>query len=116
MRILADQNISHRLVTRLEDLKIEFSQVRLLGLEDSTDREIWEYARDNDYSILTFDADFYDFSLVWGHPPKIIWIRTGNQTTAQVEKVLRAHDNTIQEFHSDPELACLEIVTAADNG
>ena len=68
MKILADQNISHRLSKRLEDLEIEFTQVRMQRLEDASDKEIWEFAKENEYTILTFDADFYDFSL--GSPAK----------------------------------------------
>lgn len=113
MRILADQNISHRLISKLSDLDFIITQVRLLGLENASDKEIWEYAKQNDFVILTFDADFYEFSLIWGHPPKIIWIRTGNQTTLQIAALLREHFHTLSDFHKDKELACLEIITPA---
>lgn len=81
MRLLFDQNISHRLLNLIQDILPESKQVRGLGPENQSDKQIWEYAKENEYIIVTFDADFYDFSLVWGHPPKIIWIRTSNQTT-----------------------------------
>jgi predicted nuclease of predicted toxin-antitoxin system len=70
MKLLFDQNISHRLISLIQDILPEAKQVRQIGLENSTDKQIWEYAKENDYIIVTFDADFYDFSLVWGHPPK----------------------------------------------
>ena len=72
MRLLFDQNISHRLTNRLLDIFPEVKQVRELGIENYSDRVIWEFAKENNYTIVTFDGDFYDFSLVWGHPPKII--------------------------------------------
>ena len=81
-----DQNISHRLVSCLKDILPESRQIRDLDLENSTERQIWEFAKSNNYIIVTFDGDFYDFSLVWGHPPKIIWLRTLNQTAKNLEK------------------------------
>jgi predicted nuclease of predicted toxin-antitoxin system len=55
---------------------------------NSKDSDIWEYARLNQFSIVTFDSDFYDISVINGHPPKIIWIRSGNLTTNQIAKLL----------------------------
>lgn len=110
MKILFDQNISFRLVRKINDIFPLAKQVRELNLENSTDRQIWEFAKENDYTIVTFDADFYDFSIVWGHPPKIVWIRTGNKTTKEVELILRKHIETIKLFKKDDELACLEII------
>jgi predicted nuclease of predicted toxin-antitoxin system len=110
MRLLFDQNISHRLLTRIQDFLPESKQVRELGLENYSDKRIWEYAKENHYIIVTFDGDFYDFSLVWGHPPKIIWIRTYNQTTKNIEEILRKYVSTMQEFLNDNDLACLEII------
>ena len=110
MKLLFDQNISHRLLKLIQDILPESKQVRELGLENYSDKQIWEYAKENDYNIVTFDADFYDFSLVWGHPPKIIWIRTYNQTTKNVEELLRKYVSTILEFLNDNDLACLEII------
>jgi predicted nuclease of predicted toxin-antitoxin system len=72
-----------------------------------------EYAKEHNFTIVTFDGDFYDFSLVWGHPPKIIWIRTYIQTTKNVEEMLRKHINTLIDFQDDKELACLEIIHAS---
>ena len=112
MKILFDQNISFRLVKRINDIFPEAEQVRNLGLENSTDQEIWNFAKENNYTIVTFDGDFYDFSLVWGHPPKIVWIRTGNKTTNEIESIIRKHQENIDLFISDLELACLEIITA----
>ena len=110
MKLLFDQNISHHLLNHIQDILPDSKQVRELGLENCSDKQIWEYAKENDYTIVTFDADFYDLSLVWGHPPKIIWMRTYNQTTKNVEEILRKYMNTMQEFLKDNDLACLEIM------
>jgi predicted nuclease of predicted toxin-antitoxin system len=60
MKLLFDQNISHRLINRIQDILSHSHQVRELNLENATDKEIWEYAKENGFTIVTFDADFYD--------------------------------------------------------
>ena len=110
MKILLDQNISFRLVKKVNDFYPLVKQVREMGLENATDREIWQFAKENGYTIITFDADFYDFSVIWGHPPKIIWIRTGNKTTNEIDLILRKHYQSIETFVDISDLACLEII------
>jgi len=112
MKLLFDQNISFRIISKLQDVFPEAKQVRELGLENSTDREIWEYAKRKDYSIVTFDADFYDMSNLYGHPPRIIWLRTGNRKTSDLAKLLTDRSVIIQEFLTDnsyKDIACIEI-------
>ena len=108
MKLLFDQNISFRLIKRISDIFPEAKQVRELGLENSTDLTIFEFAKLNDYIIVTFDADFCDFSNVKGFPPKIIWIRTGNTTTNNLEKLIRDKIEIIKLFYIE-DYACLEI-------
>ncbi len=113
MKLLFDQNISFRIVNNLKNLFPGSSQVRHLGLEDSSDIEIWNYAKTHNYAIVTFDADFFDFSIVKGVPPKIIWLRIGNTTTNNLIEILKEKSSSIQEFLSSKELedvGCLEII------
>ncbi|MFN4762835.1 DUF5615 family PIN-like protein [Gillisia sp. Q332] len=87
-------------------------QVKELNLENSTDLQIWEYARVNYFTIVTFDADFFDIANLKGHPPKIIWLRTGNTTTINLEKLFIDKRELIADFILNPVLkniACLEI-------
>ena len=109
MKLLFDQNISFRLVKRIIDLFPESKQVRELGLENSTDFEIFEYAKRNDFTIVTFDSDFCDLNIIKGFPPKIIWLRTGNTTTANIERLLRNKQELIELFLSE-DYGCLEII------
>ena len=111
MKILFDQNISFRIIKRIIDIFPEAKQIRSLGLENQTDQEIWNFAKENGFTLVTFDGDFYDFSLVWGQPPKIVWIRTGNKTTTEIEAILRKHQQNIEMFILENDLACLEIVS-----
>ncbi len=76
MKLLFDQNISFRLTKKLQNYFPGSLHVSDCGLLDSEDQEIWEYARDHGFAIVTFDADFYDISIINGQPPKIIWITT----------------------------------------
>ncbi len=113
MKLLFDQNISFRIIKKVEDFLPLANQVRLLGLENSKDLGIWEFAKANDFTIVTFDTDFYDMSLIKGTPPKIIWLRIGNTSTTSLVECLRANYELILEFINNADykdLACLEIV------
>lgn len=70
--LLFDQNLSPRLVKRLADLYPDSTHVDTLGFGSSSDREIWDFARINDYVIVTKDADFGELSVLRGVPPKVI--------------------------------------------
>ena len=112
MKLLFDQNISFRIVQKVQDLLPLSSQVRLLGLENSEDYELWDYAKENDYSIVTFDTDYYDISLIRGTPPKIIWLRIGNTSTDNLVRCMQRNYDLMKEFVENPDykdLACLEI-------
>lgn len=112
MKLLFDQNISFRLIKKVQDFLPLATQVRLVGLQNSTDSEIWEYAKENGFTIVTFDTDFYDISLIKGIPPKIVWLRLGNTSTQSLVIILRQNHELIKEFveNSDyKDLACLEI-------
>ena len=112
MNLLFDQNISFRIVRILKDLYPEAKQVKDVGLENSNDLVIWQYAKENNFAIVTFDADFYDLSLVKGIPPKIIWLRIGNTSTRNIVKTLRDNNDLIKEFLAAKEyheISCLEL-------
>ena len=64
MKLLFDQNISFRLIRQIIDLFPDSKQVRELGLENSTDFEIFDYAKRNGYTIVTFDSDFCDLNIL----------------------------------------------------
>lgn len=88
MKLLFDNNLSYRLTFRLADLVDECQHVRNIGLDDADDLFVWEYARDNDYIIVTKDEDFSFLSRLNGFPPKVIWLKIGNCTTKDIEQLL----------------------------
>ncbi len=110
MKLLFDQNISHRLTRLIEDIFPDSKQVLHLGLQDVSDFQIFEFAKVNGFAIVTFDADFVDLSIVKGFPPKIIWIRTGNLTTSALSTLILHHQNTIKNFLALEEEGILEII------
>lgn len=99
----------HHLVRRLADVFPDSTQTRLLGFGKVDDNVIWEHAKQHGFIIVTLDADYYDISLLRGHPPKLIWLRCGNQKTAFIEKLLRDHHAKIAQFEKDATAGCLEI-------
>jgi predicted nuclease of predicted toxin-antitoxin system len=89
MKLLFDHNLSPNLVNRLRELYPESNHVYRLGLDRVPKTEVWEYAKREEFLIVTKDTDFSDLSLLRGFLPKIIWIRRGNCKTADIEAILR---------------------------
>ena len=108
MKLLFDENLSAALCSRLSDLFPSSVQVRLVGLAQATDSEIWERAKADGFAIVSLDADFADMAALYGAPPKVIWLRCGNQQSAAVEKLLRDRAEAIASFEHD-DASCLEI-------
>jgi predicted nuclease of predicted toxin-antitoxin system len=108
MKLLFDQNLSFRLCRQLADLHPDSSQVRLVGLANGDDRTVWQYAAANGYAVVSLDSDFAEMATLLGPPPKVIWLRCGNQRTPVIEALLRHHHGALAAFETD-ESACLEI-------
>ena len=90
LKLLFDQNLSHRLPDRLADLYPGSAQVRLLGMDRAADMTIWEHAKREGFGIATRDVDLAEIATLRGAPPLVVWLRGGNSSTAAVEAALRA--------------------------
>jgi predicted nuclease of predicted toxin-antitoxin system len=101
MKLLFDQNLSPRLPRLILDLYPDSLHVREIGLRDASDSEIWEYARKNGFVIVSKDSDFQQRSLLYGHPPKFVWLRVGNCPVKAIEEVLRKHSIVVHTFEQD---------------
>ena len=101
MRLLLDNNLSPRLVGLLEDSPYEIIHVRAIDLARASDRQVWDYARTNDYVIVSKDADFHQMSFLFSAPPKVLWIRRGNCTTDEIAALLRDRVREILKFERD---------------
>lgn len=109
MKLLFDQNLSHRLVAALTDIYPGSIHVRDAGMASADDNKIWEYARNQGLSIVSKDSDFHQRSFLFGAPPKVIWIQKGNCTTSQIEDILRRHLADLQHFFNDPDATFLAL-------
>jgi predicted nuclease of predicted toxin-antitoxin system len=109
MKLLFDENLSPNLPHRLRDLFPNSLHVRDVGMKATIDPVVWDYAKDDDLMIVSKDSDMHDLSLVLGSPPKVIWIRLGNCSTAQVENLLRRDFETINLFYTDESLSLLAL-------
>ena len=109
MKFLFDQNVSHRILKFIPSQYLGSSTIKKEGLINASDRQIWEFAKQKDFIIVTQDSDFNDLNLLYGFPPKIIWIRTGNIKTSEIVKVLEGYTSDIESFNSDNQYGCFEI-------
>ena len=109
MKLLFDENLSYLLVRRLAELFPESAHVRDVGLSGKTDEEVWRLAAAHGYCIVSKDDDFRQRSFVRGHPPKVIWIRRGNCSTENIERILRFHAESILHFANDSSASLLAL-------
>ena len=107
MKLLFDQNLSPRLVDRLQDRYPDSAHVASLGLARARDLDVWEHARINDFTIVSRDSDFSEISLLRGFPPKVIWIRRGNCTTQEIASLLRDHYSQVETLEQSPHAGIL---------
>ena len=107
--LLFDHNLSPKLLSRLADVYPSSAHVEALGLATADDRTVWEYARRYDYMIATKDADFSELLLLYGFPPKIIWLRRGNCSTRDIEAMLRNSFEAIETLSDDPNTGILTL-------
>lgn len=109
MKLLFDQNLPPRLSKTLEDIFPNSIHVREIGFVEATDTEIWNYAKENNFTIVSKDTDFQQRSLLLGHPPKIVWLRVGNCPVKTVEDLLRKHSDLINAFELDEKKSYLVL-------
>ena len=110
MKLLFDENLSPRLVAALSDVFPESAHVDRLGMGGEPDPVIWEYAKDRGYILVSKDSDFHERSLLYGHPPKVVWIRRGNCSVRHIELILRNKATEIERLSSDAELTYLVLL------
>jgi predicted nuclease of predicted toxin-antitoxin system len=103
MRLLFDQNLLPRLVTKLADHYPDSAYIEPHALDHVLDKTVWAFAREHGYILVTQNSDFHELSLVRGAPPKVVWIRRGNCITHQIEDILRKYVPDIQSLIESPD-------------
>ncbi len=91
MKLLFDQNLSFKLCQAIADLYPGIQSRRASGVMEVGDRVLWDYAQTNGFAIVSQDVDFAEMAALFGWPPKVIWLRAGNQSTAAISALLRRH-------------------------
>jgi predicted nuclease of predicted toxin-antitoxin system len=110
MKLLFNHHLSPRLANRLAVLFPDSSHVYLHSLDQADDRDVWEFARQHGFTLVTKDSDFNDLSALRGFPPRVLWLRIGNCTTRQIEELIRRHQQVIEEFENDPNAGVLALL------
>ena len=110
MKLLFDQNISHKILRYIHEVFDGSTTVKQEKLMNVTDLEIWNFAKKNDFIIVTQDSDFNDLNSLYGFPRKIIWIRTGNLKIPEIAAVLNNYREDIEVFVNDENYGCFEIM------
>ncbi len=110
MKLLFDQNLSHKLVDLLIDVFPGSVHVRQIGLREADDPQIWDYAKTNGCIIVTKDEDFNARSVILGSPPKVIWIQAGNCANDRVHVLLRRNYDEIIAFERRAEVGVLALL------
>lgn len=101
MKLLFDENLSPRLVRDLAAQFPESAHVRECGLLGHPDEEVWEYARIHGFTLISKDSDFQQRSFIYGHPPKLVWLRIGNCSRQQLFELIATHEAAIRAFDAD---------------
>ncbi len=102
MKLLFDENLSPKLSSALSDLFPSSAHVHDCELGNVSDTLIWNYAKENGFTIVSKDADFHARSVLKGWPPKLIWLRTGNCSHKQVADLIRRSSAIIHTFDQIP--------------
>ncbi|MEH2225093.1 DUF5615 family PIN-like protein [Nostoc sp.] len=109
MKLLLDENLSDRIISRIVDLYPDSVHVKTLGLINTDDVVIWEYAKVHNFVIASKDSDFHQRSLLYGHPPKFIYLRIGNSPTSKIIQILRDNFAIISQF-ADSEMESILVL------
>ncbi len=102
MKLLFDQNLPPGLAGFFEKTFAGSKHLIDFNLERSDDVIVWEFAKNEGYTIVTKDNDFNNLVAFFGFPPKVIWIRKGNCSTAEIRELLNSNIERIKAFISDP--------------
>lgn len=110
MKLLLDANLSPKLVFKLSVFYPRTTHISSVGLKRSSDIDVWKYAKKNNFIIVTKDSDFSDFTALFSFPPKVIWLRLGNCTTAQILEILINNVKSISQFNDNKIAGLLVLI------
>ncbi|MBL7963651.1 MAG: DUF5615 family PIN-like protein [Flavobacteriales bacterium] len=109
MKFLIDENLSDKLVARLDAAYPGSKHVKQVQLAAHADADLWELARKDGFIILTQDDDFVEMSMMRGAPPKVVHLAMGNHTTKEWLTIIQANTVAISHFAADPDTGLLVL-------
>lgn len=110
MKLLLDANISWRIIKLVENDFSDCLHAKDINvIQPAKDLDIWEFAKQKNFTILTHDDDFEKLLLLKGAPPKVIILKTFNKNTKQIAELLISKREIIESFISNQDLMILEI-------
>jgi predicted nuclease of predicted toxin-antitoxin system len=109
VKLLLDENLSHRALPGLQAAYPGSSQVVLEGLSGADDRSVWAHAKAQGFVLVTKDDDFNHLAALFGPPPVVIRLAFGNCSTARVVEALLAHQAALDEVVGRGEVGLIEL-------
>lgn len=110
MKLLLGENISRKLVPLLAQSFVGSAHVVLLGLQEASDIELWQFAKEHDYVIVSKDDDFTTLSTLRGRPPCLIKLSLGNCSNQQVLQSLLGQQARIEAELANAEVSMVELI------
>ena len=112
MKLLLDANLSWRMTLVLEKhfaACLHVDKIPALSTPAS-DVEIWKYAKEHELVIVTNDQDFIDFVNLNGFPPKVVLLKTYNQSVVYIQNLLIQRKLEIEAFNDSDANGLLQII------
>ena len=112
MKLLLDENISYRVIKKVIEYYPESKHATDILKGKLSDKLIWDFAKENEFTIVTFDYDFFDLVSMNGCPPKVVWLRIGNTTNLNLINFFINKQEEIKDFILNPihkDFCCLEF-------
>lgn len=112
MKLLLDANLSYRLVKKLQGTFSACLHVTQTGLPiPAQDIDIWMWAKRNGYTlVVSNDEDFLHLLERLGPPPKLVLLRTGNQSTQVTADTLLNAVKDLENLVQSDDTDVLEII------
>ena len=98
MKLLLDESLPPSLARAVGETFPASSHVLYLGFAQATDADLYRFAGDNGFAIVTRNDDFEFLSHLLGPPPRIVVLAVGNATVAELRALLERHGAVIAEF------------------
>lgn len=86
---------------------VHVSELKII--QPANDISIWNYAKKNEFTIISKDDDFEKIVLLRKAPPKLIYLKTYNLDTKKLVDLILGNKDKIIEFVNSGENDIFEI-------